>query len=631
LIDHYKDTEHVALFQDFVAMTKQHIGNNLIKTTAIKILNDVELLIPNAPNHIVFMLTLYEDMFIKILEQCEVYTTDEALCTDEGSGAPIEHAMPTTYFHSGMIPNHVNKLMQCSFWTDSGKQEPIVHLLSKSTPQRCQIRSLSHIVYNYARLHTDVYDFLIKCLKCSLFGTYSGVQRPSFTERQRLHKRFQSDKHNMLGWMKDGHQQLLFFTIKEYLIFAVKCLPALRSELIHRYNWIHFETTVTNAMDNVRQVPDNMDSASIESMLLAVNKSQTNLYRPVKHPFVHFLLQEFERQDDANNVTVNTVNYKHVELLYNMMIRVHSNNTIPYDWLKYFGAPKETYTRIIQIQYQMEQDGIKLPLRKHIASMSVDARRALRCIAIAYDRHINIRLFTLPVHITVEQIRALRQLYNVKNGEEAPEMGNALICLQCKKFKGFVAHMKGKNVTNLFAYGHSKVLIDFKTGSMCCGRRCDNTEKKRETSTHEFENESVVQFRTKKRNAKELRKKIKNQMCASSPLVEVPLLGNVLQYYGNLYTVCPQCGSFMKYDPTKLHNGMFCGCCIKDGIRIGEIQCARCGDQHHLVDPIVVEGGEIVHLCKQHYKPWIREATCLLTKEIILRGLEEKWKRLQSI
>tara|TARA_B110000858_G_scaffold101039_1_gene116045 strand:- start:357 stop:1124 length:768 start_codon:yes stop_codon:yes gene_type:complete len=254
---------------------------------------------------------------------------------------------------------------------------------------------------------------------------------------------------------------------------------------------------------------------------------------------------------------------------------------------------------------------------------------AMRCLAIAYDMHNNIRMFTLPVHIVTEQIKALRQLYNVPNGEEAPEMGKSLVCIQCKKFKGFIVHMKKKPI-NLFAYGHSKVLVNYNTGKMHCGRRCDKVDKKREKNA-EFEAVHVTETKDNKRIAKECRKDIKNKLCAKTELVEVPLLGNILQFYGALYTICPQCGSFMKYDPTKMYNGFYCGCCIKDGKRIGEIQCARCGDRQHLGDPIIVSSGDSIYLCKQHYKPWIREATSVLDKETILRGLEEKWKRLQSI
>jgi hypothetical protein len=635
---HYAGSKHEYLFVDSFSEITYRVPKRqskittgtggLIHNAVGYILDELDALCQNAPDHIVHSLTLYMDMFIPILD-CPHLNDDTKMCTDNGNGAPIEKLMPNKCFHSGLLPNNVSKLMQCSFWSDSGKLEPIVHLLSKSTPQRCQIRSLSHIVYNYSRLHDNVYEFLVKCLQCSLMGAYKGVQRPPFEIRRKLHKVFaELDKHTFLQWMKNSHQQLLFFTIKEYLVFAAKCLPALRLELIERYNWSQFEKTVTKAMDRVRLENTDMRFEGAEAMLLTVNKSQTNLYRPIKHPFVYFILQEFEREDDVNHVEESNVEQEYVDMFYQMLIRI-PRGPVPFEWLYIFGADQQICTKIKQIKKQMQADGIKLALRKFIQSLTKTVSMGLRCLSIAYDMHNNIRMFTLPVHITVEQIRALRQLYNVPDGEEAPEMGKSLVCTQCKKFKGFVVHVKKKPI-NLFAYGHSKVLINYETGKMHCGRRCDKVDKKRETNA-EFESIEVTEAKDNKRTAKEHRKNIKNKLCAKTELIEVPLLGNILQFYGALYTVCPQCGRFMKYNPNKMYDGMYCGCCIKDGKRINEIQCARCGDRQHLGDPIMVSSGESIYLCKQHYKPWIREANSVLDKETILRGLEEKWKRLQSI
>ena len=631
---HYAGSHHEYLFVDtFAEISEQMVGTNKIQDAVDHVMQKLTTLEQQAVPSVAHMLSLYMDMFIPLIlymETSGTETSDEALCTDNGDGAPIETYMPNKCFHSGLLPNHVSKLMMCSFWSDEGKQEPIVHLLSKSTPQRCQIRSLSHIVYNYSRLHDEVFHFLVNCLKCSLMGVYRGVARPDFATRKRLHTVFDHmDKHTFLLWMKEGHQQLLFFIMKEYLVFAAQCLPSLRTELMDRYNWSQFETTVTDAMNKVRTTTTDMQFAGIENLLLSVNKSQTNLYRPIKHPFVYFVLQEFEREDDINCVMDTNIDHTHIRLVYDMLQRV-PRGPLPFEWLEYFGTPQAVWEQAQRVQAQMEDDGIKLPLRTFITSLTPTTKSALRCIAIAYEMHNNIRMFTLPVHTTVEQVRALRQLHNVPDGDEAPDMGRGLVCIQCKKFKGFVAHMKAGKAVNLFAYGHSKVLIDYATGGMHCGRKCDKVDKKREINA-EFEPQSVTTAREVKRIAKEYRKDVRNKLCASTELMQVPLLGNILQFYGNIFTVCPQCGSFMKYDPKQMYNGMYCGCCIKDGKRIGEIQCTRCGDRQHLGDPIMVTSGESIYLCKQHYKPWIREATAVLDKATILRGLEEKWKRLQSI
>ena len=227
---HYDKSDHRHLFQPFSDIVYAGTGTTKIHSAAQRVVAGCAALQADAPPRIAHLLSMYVDMFIPLLLHIEATgDTDEDLCTDAGEGAPIETHDPTTCFHPGLLQNHVNKLMQCSFWSDTGKQEPIVHLLSKSTPQRCQIRSLSHIVYNYSRLHDDVFDFLLNCLRCSLMGSYSNAQRPPLVKRMRIHHLLQTtSKHSLLQWMKHGHQQLLFFVMKEYMVCLLYTSPSPR-------------------------------------------------------------------------------------------------------------------------------------------------------------------------------------------------------------------------------------------------------------------------------------------------------------------------------------------------------------------------------------------------------------------
>ena len=130
--------------------------------------------------------------------------------------------------------------------------------------------------------------------------------------------------------------------------------------------------------------------------------------------------------------------------------------------------------------------------------------------------------------------------------------------------------MQGGKPVNLYAYGHSKVLIDYTTGDMFCGRRCEKADKKRPTVLNEWDLDQVTEIRQRKRVAKDQRKLEQNERCIQSTLQEVPLLGNVLQFYGALFTVCPLCGNFMRFNPANMYNGMYCGCCIQNGKPVKE-------------------------------------------------------------
>ena len=196
-----------------------------------------------------------------------------------------------------------------------------------------------------------------------------------------------------MQWIKAGHQQLLFFTMKEYLVFAADCLPALHSELVERYNWKSFESTVQEAMNSVRQEYRDLTMVGVEQQLLAVTKSQTNLYRPSKYPFSHIVIQELEHLDDANYATSTQLNLEYLDLFYQMLIRVETNQ-MPFEWLVFFGATEEQCSTLIRICAQFYIDGAKTPLRKFLQEMSVKTIAAIRAMSIAYDRKVNMRMFT---------------------------------------------------------------------------------------------------------------------------------------------------------------------------------------------------------------------------------------------
>ena len=107
-------------------------------------------------SEVLYYLTLFLDTYIPLMIfiEDEGKYTDDDLLTDYGDGAPIEKYIPSieNVFHQGNLPDVLHYIVQCSFFSDTrSKANPIVHLLSKSLPQRCTIRNLREIVSNYCR------------------------------------------------------------------------------------------------------------------------------------------------------------------------------------------------------------------------------------------------------------------------------------------------------------------------------------------------------------------------------------------------------------------------------------------------------------------------------------------------
>lgn len=608
-----------------------------------------DLMTPETSYHLQGYMMMFYPLMIYMSKG---HWTDAELLTDSGNGAPVERYDPSLrhVFHHGLIPDVVSRIISISFWSDSRqKMDPIVHLLSKATPQRCQIRNLSEIIFNYASSSDEVYNFMLSIFKASMMGMYPHVASPPpLYVRLKYYESFCMDtvvKSQFLKWMTESHQQLLLCLLKEFLIVGVRYIPGLHQELRASYHWDTFESTVKQSMRFVRQnidTNDLMGFPGIEQRLISYSKQNaTHLYRPPKMSFAKLLLYTMQRHDD-NSFTVvenSLFNRSHRSFLYDLVIR--HPDPFPIDLAQYFGVRKTTIRTLNTIYSKYKQDGSRVSVKNFVKNMETYEFECIRDIMLMVARRNNCHMYTLPVHTTVAQIRALRVMYDVKDQDPLPESaGTTYVCTECMQFKGFCASMtnSGKR-TNLYACGHSKVLVDDLTGALYCGRRCDKLDgKKRNHYTCEMNwmvTDDEQETRHKKRQAKEKRKEYNNNQCSSTKLVAINLIGRIFQWYGSLYTICQECGNYMKYNPAHISaKGFYCGCCLtEDGKLLSNISCYWCqttgSDKWR---PIMVnDERKSIYLCKSCHKPWIKSSSNVLTLSVITKGLREKWKRLQTI
>ena len=115
------------------------------------------------------------------------------------------------------------------------------------------------------------------------------------------------------------------------------------------------------------------------------------------------------------------------------------------------------------------------------------------------------------------------------------------------------------------------MLVDDETMKMYCGKRCDKVDaKKRQYNPSEYSSfinisdeiiEQANVHRNQKRAAKEQRKGLKNKQCANTELSKINMLGVLLQFYNNLYVICPMCANFTQLTSEYFtKDGFYCGC-----------------------------------------------------------------------
>ena len=156
--------------------------------------------------------------------------------------------------HEGNLPDIINLQLQCSFWNENKpKMQPIVHLMCKALPQRCQIRNLREIIANYCQSDNLVHEFMRSALLCSILGMYKHCKkRLNWKARQKVLRRLVYSRPNRMQlqeWLFTMYQHLLFYIIKEFLTYSMAMIPALYDELCRTYKWHTFEKTVHIAIE----------------------------------------------------------------------------------------------------------------------------------------------------------------------------------------------------------------------------------------------------------------------------------------------------------------------------------------------------------------------------------------------
>ncbi len=625
LLENYQGSEYEWLFMgsfsdrvytfDPKTAKKYRWPNSPIKTeseTATKILNTLKAIVTQTIQTIenskgmphYQSLLRYFDSHIPLMCAFEDEMDINGIITDKKAVELTEAYLPEPHksMHEGALPDVISDLMKCTYWNETkNKMSPVVHLLCKALPQRCQIRNLREIISNYCKQDDKVYDFMSKTVLCSILGAYShSEQILSWEARIPIIRRFiysPPNRTQMQEWLFAGYQHFLFYVIKEFLTYGIRLIPSLFSEIKETYKWTIFESCVRTAMDSMRKnIELNISSSNTiegwlsnaEPMLMNINKQQLgNLFRPQRMTFTQTVLTMCERLDEKNNqpspYTTFTREYRNI--MREMSKREPRRPDVPVEWLKYFGVKSNIINTISNIQSHYHQNTFRADIRKLLAGLTRYDFECVRALFKSFDQvHHKVRVYPLPKHYYISQIKALRKRYEIPDNVPLPDtVGTVYACLACHTFKAFVVKPNDK-ITNLFANGHHKVIIDDETLKCYCGRRSDQNDSKKRprVAIQEFMGGQEIEEhdtdkRTKKKAWKMNRKKFLNNECAKTECLKFNMTGSLFQFYGVIYMFCPLCASPTVFDPNA-HGpaGLHCGQCMKNGEFYTNVSCLLC-------------------------------------------------------
>lgn len=450
-------------------------------------------------------------------------------------------------------------------------------MCSTKTPvSPAQVRNLVRLISAYSMESVEFSEWLRLCVLASTAGLYPGSKCRSLLARRRMFQFFGGMTPLLFQqWLKEGYQSLCLFVVKEYLTWCAADCPAVQAELHFRYKWDAFSSSVSSATEEARgMLEEGCTFQEVDAYLLGVNRSQ------VKHMFKQRRRTFAETLD---GLVQKEVVFPASDAMYHAVIRWPRQDL---SLLRLKGVES-----LIAMQEDYKTSFVRSTLKGLILAMDPVEQTVLRLYINILKRTESVRIFTLPEDWCRRQTQALRKVYRT---DDLPDhAGSCCVCHACKGFKSFVCDPR--HPRSLTCYGHSKLLIDDTTMQLFCGRKHDRHNHLR---------------------------------CSSTPVVEISLVGRVLLWWGHLYTVCPCCGNFMRFDPAH-HSaeGVYCGLCLaKNGILKSDLKCEWCHTKKNLTR--VPTTSQAIRLCRKCHRPWIRSATTLLSAETILMGLRRKWKTL---
>ena len=482
---------------------------------------------------------------------------------------------------------------------------------------------------------------MYKTLICSLVGGYSHCNYvlDCHTRVKVLNKLWCNPptRGQMQALVFSTYQNLLFYIIKEHLVYAMTCIPSLYEVVKETYKWTEFHNSVILAMDSVREtVQKNARSSDnivdwldgVEDILSLTSKTQLqNLFRAQRQSFAQAIVATCNRQDEQRNeVSVyQEFDRSHRRLLREMSKRICDVSTA-IKWLTYFGVQTSTVEALLNSEKHYNTSSLRNDVRKMLKSVPRYEFEAIRCLFVTIQQtHHEIRSFSLPRHYVEPQMKALRKRYGILDSEPFPEYcGKVYACVNCHSFKPFVSKDPKKNVRQ--AAGNQKIVVDDMTLKVYCGnRKSKGTQKKKKRSTGDS--------RTKKRLWKNKRKEQESIDCENTECLFINMTGKLIQFHGELFLFCPNCALPSKYSHAG-HRGdtWKCAMCIHEETGAtdgGTMQCDLCGMARAKWEALEVVGGDkqFIAVCSQCDRPWMRDGRDSVgkyTKEQIIEKLQSE-------
>jgi len=504
------------------------------------------------------------------------------------------------------LPNMVRKIVNTCFSphrTSNRATDPVGHILNKAWPMRCSVRNFSEIIASYIVKYKGIYELMLLLLHTCMAGVYpESTCQATVPVRLILYRHYVKTPvpaERFAAWIQQDNHMLLFVAIKEYIAFCICQVPGLYNVLDKVFHWSAFVTSVTEQADGIRATLNQYAATPSDMFRMALESvCSTRSYKcPTPAPDMGFI-------GDTMITAVRETYFPDTDV-YSRPQRVQIHQLIH----RAVGLGAGIGELAIAIGVSTEMATLlqnTLPPRGNTASwralrtakcQSTDEALLLHEFVHAWTMCHRIRVHDLPAHIKAQQTASIGRTVHA--------------CACCKQLRAFVVDHKTHN--NAWACGNQRVLLDDTTYKVYCGKRVEKNVPNQVSRPAD--------------NCRSYWKAQQSAMCSYSTLLEIPMHGKILQFYGDMYLLCPGCSCVMRAR-AELYRG--------DSIRCVNCSCTSSAASDSICFHCYLPCSEMksaalsttaVNVCETCWRNWMNQdsITASVDEETAHRAINEQW------
>jgi len=513
-----------------------------------------------------------DPQLLRAARLCERVGSDEApWAEDDPDGDPGEWTSPMQ-----RLPNLCASLQFLNFWHDTCPRNiPILHILCKSLPQRCQYRNLGSIIAMHVRNDEAVSVFMHALILSSVLGAFEGSDFDlPFSGRVHVAR---GGLGSGIGTFVETHSFVAFYALREFLLESVRANPALHTVLNKTYQWTDFADCVFFATNSGRRRLAGRGGSfgAFNADLESHNRRQHRwMYKLQRRTFVGTVLHRAEgaKRAEALAREVRTLPVWTVAQRLDPDKVSAPNTFVGFMTHPSLGVSPAACAALRSALEYWKGDN-SLALVNDAISVALQHESFVRA-ALAVGRRLRYGIILIDEGSYQQQCAQLCKRAGVRApGLLGPLAGCVHTCDRCRKVFGFVV-TTGAPLAQPVLSTFRCESGDARGAGTPARLRTPAFGERAAASTDVWRpaaHKTVCAPSEKKEHwavgvPRALQADDNLKVCpAGHPLLRVSLLGRIVRLFGSLYTLCTRCGTPATWSvDMRGDHGFECGLCAKD-------------------------------------------------------------------